>query len=156
MSRERDAGMSLIELVVAIVVVAICLTGAFALVDTTVRRSVDPMLERQATAIAEAYLEEILQQAYHDPDDDAVCPDPEPERALFDNVCDYHGLVDTGARSQGGAAVSGLEGYRIRVEVDRTANLGDLSGDAAILRIDVEVTDPLGRAVRFSAYRSNA
>ncbi len=148
--------MSLIELVVAIVVVAICLTGAFALVDTTVRRSVDPMLERQATAIAEAYLEEILQQAYHDPDDATVCPDPEPDRTLFDNVCDYDGLLDAGARSQGGSAVAGLEGYRVRVDVDRTATLGDLSGDAVVLRVDVEVTDPLGRVVRFSAYRSNA
>lgn len=148
--------MSLIELVVAIVVVAISLTGAFALVDTTVRRSVDPMIERQATAIAEAYLEEILQQAYHDPDDASVCPDPEPDRALFDNVCDYHGLSDAGARSQTGGAVPGLEAYRIRVGVDRAASLGDLSGDEAILRIDVEVTDPLGRTVRFSAYRSNA
>ncbi len=154
--RAASAGMSLIELVIAIVVVAICLTGAFALVDTTVRRSADPMLERQATAIAEAYLEEILQHAYQDPDDARVCPAPEASRALFDNVCDYDGLVDSGARSQVGTAVAGLEGYRIDVAIDRKATLGDLAGDAAVLRIDVSVTDPLGRTLRFSAYRSNA
>ena len=148
--------MSLIELVIAIVVVAICLTGAFALVDTTVRRSADPMLERQATAIAEAYLEEILQQAYHDPDDASLCPVPEAARELFDNVCDYDGLAETGARSQAGTAVSGLEGYRIDVAIDRSATLGDLAGEASVLRIDVAVTDPLGRTLRFSAYRSNA
>lgn len=148
--------MSLIELVVAIVVVAICLTGAFALVDTTTRRSVDPMLERQATSIAEAYLEEIAQQAYRDPDDGEICPKPEAERALFDNVCDYQSLVEMGARDQSGAAVSGLENYQIAVGIDPKATLGDLAGEAVVLRIDVTVTDPMGRPVRFSLYRTNA
>lgn len=148
--------MSLIELVVAIVVVAICLTGAFALVDTTTRRSVDPMLERQATSIAEAYLEEVLQQAYLDPDDAAVCPKPEAARSLFDNVCDYRGLAEVGARDQTGGLVPGLESYRITIEVDSKARLGALVGDAFVLRVDVTVTDPLGRPVRLSAYRTNA
>ena len=148
--------MSLIELVVAIVVIAISLTGAFALVDTTTRRSADPMLERQATSIAEAYLEEILQQAYRDPDDGVICPTPEASRPLFDNVCDYSGLLDTGARDQKGDGVDGLEGYRLDVAIDPKATLGALSGDSVVLRIDVTVTDPLGRPVRLSAYRTNA
>lgn len=151
-----NAGMSLIELVVAIVVVAICLTGAFALVDATTRRSADPMLERQATSIAEAYLEEVLQQAYRDPDDGGVCPTPEASRSLFDNVCDYAGLSDAGARNQSGNAVAGLEAYRVQVGIATTATLGSLSGQASVLRIDVTVTDPLGRPVRLSAYRTNA
>lgn len=148
--------MTLIELVIAIVVVAIALTGAFALVDTTARRSADPMLERQATSIAEAYLEEILQQAYLDPDDGAVCPAPEATRSRWDNVCDYAGLVDAGARDQTDAPIEGLDGYRIEVAIDRGASLGGLIGDASVLRIDVTVFDPLGRPVRLSAYRSNA
>ena len=148
--------MSLIELVVAIVVVAICLTGAFALVDTTTRRSVDPMLERQATSIAEAYLEEVLQQAYLDPDDAAVCPTPEAERTLFDNVCDYRGLAEVGAQDQTGGLVPGLESYRIAIEIDSKATLGALVGDEVVLRVDITVTDPLGRPVLLSAYRTNA
>jgi MSHA pilin protein MshD len=147
-SSTSNSGMSLIELVVAIVVVAIC----FALVDTTTRRSVDPMLERQATSIAEAYLEEIAQQAYRDPDDGTICPGPEAERALFDNVCDYQGLVETGARDQTGALVSGLESYHVSVSIDSNATLGE----ADVLRIDVTVTDPMGRPVRLSLYRTNA
>ncbi|MBY0399385.1 type II secretion system GspH family protein [Myxococcota bacterium] len=148
--------MSLIELVVAIVVIAISLTGAFALVNATTRRSVDPMLERQATSIAEAYLEEILQQGYVDPDDGQVCPAAEANRALFDNVCDYAGLADSGARDQKGDPVTGLEGYRVQIAVARNATLGSLSGETVVLRIDVTVTDPLGRPVLLSAYRTNA
>lgn len=148
--------MSLIELVIAIVVIAICLTGAFALVNTTTRRSADPMLERQATSIAEAYLEEILQQAYVDPDDGQICPTAEANRKLFDNVCDYSGLAETGARDQQGDAVTGLESYRVEVAIDSKATLGGLTGESVVLRIDVTVTDPLGRPVRLSAYRTNA
>lgn len=148
--------MSLIELVIAIVVIAICLTGAFALVNTTTRRSADPMLERQATSIAEAYLEEILQQAYVDPDDGQICPTAEANRKLFDNVCDYAGLAETGARDQQGDAVTGLESYRVEVAIDSKATLGGLTGESVVLRIDVTVTDPLGRPVRLSAYRTNA
>lgn len=156
MARVSISGMSLIELVVAIVVVAICLTGAFALVDTTTRRSADPMLERQATSIAEAYLEEVLQQAYLDPDDGGVCPAAEAARALFDNVCDYHDLAELGARDQQGRPVAGLENYRVAVAVDTKATLGTLAGSTAVLRIDVTVHDPLGRPVRLSAYRTKA
>lgn len=148
--------MSLIELVVAIVVVAICMTGAFALVDTTTRRSADPMLERQATSVAEAYLEEILQQAYLDPDDGTVCPAAEAQRGLFDNVCDYRDLTEVGARDQTGALVPGLENYRVAVAIDSKATLGALAGSIVVLRIDVTVSDPLGRPVRLSAYRTNA
>lgn len=153
---RREDGMSLIELVVAIVVVSICLTGAFALVDATTRRSADPMLERQAIAIGEAYLEEILQQAYLDPEAGTVCPSPEASRALYDNVCDYAALVDAGARDQTGRAIDGLSGYQIEVAIDRAATLGALGGDGVVLRIDVTVTDPTGRPVRLSAYRTNA
>jgi MSHA pilin protein MshD len=152
--RDARAGMSLIELVVAIVVVAICLTGAFALVDSTTRRSADPMLERQATAIGQAYLEEALQKAYLDPSDGKVCPTAEAQRSLFDNVCDYQGLADVGARDQTGALVPGLEAYRVAMSVDTKATLGTLSGSSAVLRVDVTVTDPLGRPLRLSAYRT--
>jgi MSHA pilin protein MshD len=152
--RAPDAGMTMVELVVAIVVVAISLTGAFALVDSTTRRSADPMLERQATAIAQAYLEEALQKAYLDPNDGKVCPAAEAQRSLFDNVCDYQGLADVGARDQTGTTVPGLEAYRIALSIDTNARLGALVGSGAVLRIDVTVTDPRGRPLRLSAYRT--
>lgn len=147
--------MSLIELVVAIVVVSIALTGTMLLVDTTMRRSADPMLERQAISIAEAYLAEILQKAYLDPDDGSLCGAPEASRDRYDNICDYDGLADVGARSQEGLAVTGLGSYRVDIAIDQSANLGGVSGSADVLRIDAAVTDPLGRVVRLAAYRTN-
>jgi len=146
--------MTLIELVVAIVVVAISLGGTLMLVDTTTRRSADPMLERQAISIAEAYLEEILQKSYLDPDTGTLCPTAEAARGLYDNVCDYDGLDELGARDQNGSPVAGLDRYRIEIDVDLSANLGSLSGSADVIRVDAVVTDPTARTLRVSGYRT--
>jgi MSHA pilin protein MshD len=152
---NRESGVSLIELVVAIVVISIALTGTMLIVDTTTRRSVDPMLERQAISIAESYLEEVLQKAFLDPDDGTLCPPAEPSRALFDNICDYDGLDETGARNQLGMPVTGLDFYRIEIDIDQTATLGSLTGSANVLRVDATVTDPMGRPVRLAGYRTS-
>lgn len=149
------AGFSLIEMVVAIAVISIALSGTLLVVDSTTRRSAHPMLERQAIAIASAYLEEVLQKNYVDPDDGTLCPAPEASRALFDNLCDYNGWTETGARDQEGNAITGLENYQISISIDTAAGLGGLSGSTEVLRIDMTVRDPLGNAVRLSSYRTN-
>ncbi len=114
------------------------------------------MLERQAIAIAESYLEEIVQKRYLDPDDGTVCPAPEGARALYDNICDYDNLDETGARDQTGRAIVGLENYRIQISIDAAANLGAISGSAEVLRVDATVTDALGRPLRISSYRTRS
>lgn len=152
---RRSSGTSLIELVIAISVIAVALSGTMLVVDTTTRRSAEPMLERQAISIAAAYLEEALSKAYVDPEAGAVCPTPEARRDLFDNVCDFDGLDETGARDPFGIAIAGLGGYRIQLDVDRSANLGGLSGSSEVLRVDTTVTDPMGRVFRLSGYRTN-
>ncbi len=147
--------MTLVEIVVAIVIIAISITGTLLLVDTTTRRSADPMLERQAISIAESYLEEALQKSYLDPTDGALCPTREGSRALYDNICDFRDLDETGARDQNGTLISGLGGYRVEVDVDTSATLGTLSGSADLLRVDIVVTDPTGRPLRISGYRTS-
>ena len=155
LSDRLRSGMSLVELVVAIAVISIALTGTMLIVDTTTRRSTDPMLEQQAISIAESYLEEILQKAYADPDDATICPPPEAARRFYDNICDYDGLDEIGARDQNGVSVSGLEAYRVEIGIDRNASLGSISGSMQVLRVDATVTDPLGRPVRLAGYRTN-
>lgn len=152
---RREAGASLIELVVAIVVISISLTGTLLVVDTTTRRSADPMLERQAISIAESYLSEALQKNYLDPDTSTLCRPVEASRANYDNICDYSGLDEMGARNQNGTPVAGLDSYRIQIVVDQSANLGGISGSDDVLRVDATVTDPTGRVVRLAGYRTN-
>lgn len=152
---RRRAGTTLAELVISILVVSVALTGTLTVMNLTTARSADPMLAQQGVAVAEAYLEEILLRPFADPDDGVACGAPEAGRALFDDVCDYAGLLDTGAREQDGDPVAGLEAYTVAVDVDTGASLGGLSGPADVLRVDVRVTHPTGLDLTLSGYRTD-
>jgi MSHA pilin protein MshD len=158
MSPQRAAaGLTLIELVVSTLIVAVVVAGALAAMVTSLRSSTHPMLEGQAAAIARAYLEEILLRAYHDPQDGpgaGPCPPVEASRDLYDNVCDYRAVDDMGARDQSGNALAELAAYRVTVSVDMAAALFDLAGPADVLRVDVRVRHAAGVDVRVSGYRA--
>ena len=68
---RKSKGLSLVELVVFIVIVSTAVAGVLGVMDVTTRSSVDPMIHKQALAIAEAVLEEVQLQpfTYCDPDD---------------------------------------------------------------------------------------
>lgn len=156
---RRRAGVTLVELVVSITIIAVALVGTLQVIRVTVGSSADPMIRQQAAAVAESYLTEILLKGFYDPDLGAgggVCPTSEATRAVWDNVCDYHGLDDGGARDQQGGAIAGLAGYRVRVQVDTTASLGGLSGPADVIRVDVRVN--FGTFIDFnvSGYRTRS
>ncbi len=70
-SRRRVRGLSLIELIMFIVIVGAGLAGILGVMNFTTRASADPLIQKQALAIAEAYLEEVLAMpfTYCDPDD---------------------------------------------------------------------------------------
>lgn len=158
--RDSQTGVTLIELIVSMVIIAISLTGVLLVFTTTVRHSGDPMQLHQAVAIGEAYLEEILLREYLDPDTGTVCPASEAGRSLYDNVCDYDGLNDNGARDQTGAAIPGLGSYRIQVNVDQAATLSGtsatLGGSGSVLRVDVTVNPPVGSGFSISGYKTNS
>ncbi len=83
-----------------------------------------------------------------------MCPAPEASRDIFDNVCDYDLLDDSGARRQDGGAITGLEAYRVRTTVDQAATLNGLSGAAQVLRVDVRVTRDSRIDLTLSGYRT--
>lgn len=144
--RADRRGFTLIELVIAMVVVAVALSGVLMVMNYTVQHSADPMLERQAVAIAEAYLEEVLLRAYNDPDGD----DTGETRATWDDVDDYNGLHDVGARDQRDAAIGGLEAYTVNVTVTPTP----LSGQAA-KEVTVTVRHASGINLRLKGFRTS-
>ncbi len=113
MHAYRERGVTLIELVISIVVIAIAASAVLGVLSRSVGRSADSMVMSQAVAIAEAYLEEITLRPFADPDG----VDGEVNRADFDDVDDYNGLVDVGARDQFGAAIAALSQYTVAVTV---------------------------------------
>ncbi|MFC4161751.1 type IV pilus modification PilV family protein [Chitinimonas lacunae] len=163
-SRQRQQGLSLIELIAFMLIVSVALAGLMSAFNLSMRRSADPMLQKQRLAVAESLLEEIVHRPFTwcDPDDAnlvtassaagcatlAEASGPESGEARgsslspFDNVNDYHGLtMNAGILSavDGTSVIAGLENYRASVNVANAgADLG-LAADAA-LRVTVTVT----------------
>jgi len=154
MSARRQAGVNLIELILAIVIIAIACTGVLLVFAQTVRFSADPMIQTQALAIGEAYLDEILARPLCDPPDTTGCstetgaseegsPSAAANRPLLDDVQDYDGLSNTPPQAQDGtvadfAPVDGtadLAGYQVDVDVTP----GVAVNGVAMARVDVRV-----------------
>ena len=167
---RREAGVTLIELVVSIVVISIGLAGIVLVMNRNVSSSGDPVVQHQAIAVAEAYLEEILLKDFCDPDNAVpcqpgnapgspncnVCPAAEANRFDFDNICDYNGRTDNGARDQTNTAIAGLGSYVVTTNVSTAATLGPLAGASCeVLRVDVTVTGPGNVSYALSGYRAN-
>tara|TARA_R110000782_G_scaffold250847_5_gene338281 strand:- start:1791 stop:2360 length:570 start_codon:yes stop_codon:yes gene_type:complete len=180
------AGFSLIELVIAIVILSIGATAFITLVINTTKNSIDPQIRQQGNAISRAYLEEIILNSFcepgFDPDGDpatgcaveclvAACSTGAPNacgganavggaeagRAVFDDVCDYHGLTDVGAVDQNGNTLGMLGNYTVSVTVNDTGvSLSSLNGsNGQVVRIDVSVIHSTGATMGLSAYKTN-
>ena len=148
MSKHHHRGFTLIEVIIFIVVVSAGLVGILAVSNTVVKSSADPMVRKQAVAIAESLLEEITLKEYANPAGGYAGTD----RAQFDDVDDYAGYATTGIQDVSGSAVAGLERYNVAVAVAATT---DLTGVAAKqITVTVTVTGS-AEAIILTGYRSN-
>jgi len=85
MNRRQSHGFTLIEVIIFIVVVGAGLAGILAVSTNVVKSSADPMVRKQAMALADSILEEILQKEYADPDGTSG----ETTRDTMDDVDDF-------------------------------------------------------------------
>jgi MSHA pilin protein MshD len=120
-------------------------------------RSADPLVHKQALAIAESMLEEVQLQALAP----AACTGAlgaNAARAGAGCVSDYSGYSTTaGIRDfSTNAAVAGLEGYNIAgVTVTPIANLGGMPISAGSgVSITVSVAHPMGDTLAVTGYRA--
>jgi MSHA pilin protein MshD len=150
-SAGASRGFTLIELIVAITIVAICAGTILGVMAAVASRSADAMLQQQAIAIAQAYLDEIEQRWVVDPN--GTPPDC-TSRGCWDLVSQYNGLNDVGAQDQFGNAIAALAAYTVSVNVAQSTALPGITG-ANALRIDVTVTTPPNVTVTLSGYRTN-
>lgn len=176
-TRRHQQGLSLIELIVFIVIVGTALAGVLTVLNVTAKSSADPMIRKQALAIAEAVLEEVMLQPFTwcDPDDanaatatsSADCtggaggandestlplgPEAGETRAgaalPFDNVSDYNGASIT--TNIVGAPMP--SGYSATVTVGQDS-LNLLAATDSLL-ITVSVTSPT-ETVQLQGYRT--
>lgn len=116
---QRHAGFTLIELVIFIVIVSVGVAGILLVMNTVVASSADPMVRKQALALADSILEEILQKEYADPDGTSG----ETTRATFDDVDDYNGKSNSTFTD----LPSSLASYLITIVVDAPAPLNGVT-----------------------------
>jgi MSHA pilin protein MshD len=148
--RRRQHGFSLIELVVAITVVAIGATSILGTMGAVASHSADAMIQQQAVSIAQAYLDEILQRWVVDP----YGSPPNTGRASWDLVDEYNGLNDLGAHDQFGNPIAALAAYNVSVAVVPSTALNGIAA-AAARRVDVTVTYAPNVSVTLSGYRTD-
>lgn len=172
-----QSGLSLLELIVAIVIIGIGVAGVFSVFSASVRGSADPLLAKQALSVAEALLEEVQLAAftYCRPNDPKYVANPNFQAAgsgdctagfvevtgpeagdvrPFDNVNDYHGLSLASISDVSGAPVPGLAGYSAAITVADAA-LGTIAAGAGeALHITVAVTAPDGKVYAVDGYRA--
>jgi MSHA pilin protein MshD len=134
---RRQRGVTLVELVASIAVIAIAALALFSTLGFINTSSGNAMLQSQAQAIATAYLDEITNKPFVDPDG----IDGEGSRDLYDDVNDYNGLDDASARDRFGNVVGN---FRVRVAVSNAA----LNGVPAANSMRVDVTVDYGTAAQ--------
>lgn len=161
-TRHKLRGISLIELIMFIVIVSVALVGILAAMNNMTLSSSDPLVRKQALAIAESLLEEVelMPFTFCDRDDPVaetaadpgVCTVAEgigPEgvetrhsaTSPFDNVSDYHGSnMGPGAIMDITNTNIGVNGYSTAIVVAQQAITGIPATES--LLITVTVTGP--------------
>lgn len=178
-TRNRQSGISLVELIMFIVIVSIALAGVTGVLNLNTSHSADPVVRKQAMAIAESLLEEIELKPFTfcDPDDPkaatatdataAQCDIPEamgPEggesrysnTSPYDNANDYNGFSMNPIVDISGANITPLAGYNASVTITATALCaGAVCAPAGeSLLISVTVNGPGGFSVTLDSYRT--
>ena len=174
MSSSRQGGFSLLEAVIFIVVLGIGIAGMAVLYNQVTLASVDPLIRKQALAIANSLMEEIQLRAFTicDPDDPQVFTATVPTdcgtqegigqeggetryaNPQYDNVSDYNSFSMAGIRDVNNNPVVGLENYSASVAIQNAS--GDFPSAipaAASLLITVTVTGPANVSVVLEGYR---
>jgi MSHA pilin protein MshD len=132
--RQRRRGFTLVEMIVAIVILGVGVAGVMLAFSTASRGSADPLVHQQMIAIAEEMLEEAMLKPYAPAANSApaACA-----RDTYNDVSDYNGYATTNKICAiDGTPIPALASYSVSVSV----SAGTLSGVSAAKRITVTVT----------------
>jgi MSHA pilin protein MshD len=148
MCNKRAAGFTLVEMIIAIVIISVGLAGVLTAFNITVKSSADPMIHKQMLSIAEEMMEEIMLKPYAvvgvAPVNAATsCGVVAAVRSAFDDVSDYHNYQTNDVCDIDGVGVAGLAGYSVKVTVVvNVAVATDLAGlpIGAVKKVTVVVT----------------
>lgn len=151
----RQAGATLVELIMFIVIVSIAVAGILLVMNRVTGHSADTLLRKQALAAAESLLEEIELHDFISASGVTGTVTQANRATAYHIVSDYKGFSTAGVYAPDGTApVQGLGSYNVSVDVTPSA-LGSISlASGSAVLIAVTVTDPAGGAVEMDGYRT--
>ena len=137
-SRKDVSGFTLIELVVAMVIIGVGLAGVMTAYNQVVLSSVNPLVRKQLLSVAEGMMEEVMLEQFAPAAGVIVgC-----NRAAADDVRDYDGY-DQPVCDVDGNALAELNGYRVAVAVADDVLTG-VAAAVAVPALRVTVTASSG------------
>ncbi len=121
----RARGLSLVELIIFIVVVTVALAGVLSVLQISTRYSADPLMRKEALALSEAMMDEILSKDYQNDPNDATntsatlgctakttnptcLPNVPAHRANYNDVDDFNGWSWSPAQMSGVSVIAPL------------------------------------------------
>ena len=110
-NKRRMAGVTLVELVVAMVIVGVALAGLVSVYNRASIASTDPLITQQMLAIGETMMEEVMLKPYES------TTGTKSTRAQFDALDDYASYAKQTVTDVDGNAIAGLERYQVAVTV---------------------------------------
>ncbi|MGF1789559.1 type II secretion system GspH family protein [Photobacterium profundum] len=180
---RANHGFTLIELIIAIVLIGITVAGISTSLFPQSRQSAEIILASRAAELGHAVMDEIISRQFdhnsgalgglpvcisnNDPlsDGEKRCTSPgdlgpedaETERQHFNDVDDFHGLSGNVSDVLGEDLSDIYVNYKVNVSVYYDTDLDGkpdlVSGDRK--RIDVVVIDPQDNQYQFAVYRGN-
>lgn len=159
--RKRQCGLTLIELIMFIVIVSVSLAGILLVMNVTVKSSADPVVRKQALAMADAIMDEVLAKDFSNPvggftETSGTCAN----RTQYDDVSDYDCFKTSsanrisGTSTLGSTSIASLSAYSASVDVDAATSKLGLTGGTQVKTITVTVTGS-GQTIQLIGYRTN-
>jgi len=175
-THKKSKGFTLVEIIVAMVALAISMSVILSLIVPAEQQSADQLHQIKAAELGQSMLDEILGRAFDDNSDMVgghwrcdeegrpACTDegdfgPDldeltTDRNSFDDVDDYHGFEEQ-VNATNDTLDSGYDSFSIAIDVQYKGLELNLANNKLAKRITVTITTPLGSAISFSAYKSN-
>lgn len=167
-------GFTLVELVIAIVVIAAAVAGIAQLLANAAAHNAEPYVRQRGLSVAQAFMDEILRKRWDENTPlgggcvntgTGACPGgPAPSgggteeatRAQYDDVDDYDTITaQSPPQDATQTPMPGYNGYTVDVSVANPGGAWNGIPAADVKQITVTVNTPTGEDLTLTAYRVN-